>query len=300
MAADPAARGADRELVERLLALGADPSLRDQSFDATPAGWQRTPGTATWPTVSSHPRPGSRTGTPHWLTFPPMVVRKLITGGALLATAAVTAVEVLYRRHPGNDLAFLDEDWNVERDGRGGLRVAGRLVVRNEIPDREVMLCDVRPVVRLLSDAGVDELTTTAAARSLRKDYPAREDGYWVAYVVKPGALRPAVADGDRRGGQRPGSVPRRPLRHVGRGPPRHVRLRGPAGAVPPRRGPVAPPRRRGQGARERAGGAVLAGRGRRAGAGPGRADPSARPLRRSGRGRAPLRRGPHPVRATS
>ena len=115
-----------------------------------------------------------------------MVVRKLITGGALLATAAVTAVEVRYRRHPGNDLAFLDEDWNVERDGRGGLRVAGRLVVRNEIPDREVMLCDVRPVVRLLSDDGVDELTTTAAARSLRKDYPAREDGYWVAYVVKP------------------------------------------------------------------------------------------------------------------
>ena len=52
---------------------------------------------------------------------------------------------------------------------------------------REVMLCDVRPVVRLLGDAPTDGLSVTAVARSLRKDYPAREDGYWVAYVVKPG-----------------------------------------------------------------------------------------------------------------
>ena len=29
----------DRELVERLLALGADPAARDRDFDATPAGW---------------------------------------------------------------------------------------------------------------------------------------------------------------------------------------------------------------------------------------------------------------------
>ena len=44
-----------------------------------------------------------------------MVVRKLITGGALLTATAVAAVEVRYRRHAGNDLAFTDEDWAVER-----------------------------------------------------------------------------------------------------------------------------------------------------------------------------------------
>jgi hypothetical protein len=116
-----------------------------------------------------------------------MVVRKLITGGALLAAAAVTAVEVRYRRHPGNDLAFLDEDWAAERAGRDHLRVAGRLVLRNETYDREVIVCDVRPVVHLLSDTAVDDLTVTAVARSLRKDFPARADGFWVAYAVKPG-----------------------------------------------------------------------------------------------------------------
>lgn len=115
-----------------------------------------------------------------------MVVRKLITGGALLTATAVAAVEVRYRRHAGNDLAFADEDWAVERVGPERLRAGGRLVVRNEIRDREVMLCDVRPVVRLLGDGPTDALMVTAVARSLRKDYPAREDGYWVAYVVKP------------------------------------------------------------------------------------------------------------------
>jgi ankyrin repeat protein len=36
-----AAYAGDRELCELLLGLGADPTLRDTSFDATPAGWAR-------------------------------------------------------------------------------------------------------------------------------------------------------------------------------------------------------------------------------------------------------------------
>jgi hypothetical protein len=115
-----------------------------------------------------------------------MVVRKLLVGGALFGAAGVGAVEARYRRHPGNDLRVEDEDWAAARTAPDRFSMSGRLVLPNPIARREVMVCDVDPVVHLLGDGPVDDLRVTTKVRSLRKDYPAREDGYWVAYVVKP------------------------------------------------------------------------------------------------------------------
>src|SRR4051794_24591017 len=117
-------------------------------------------------------------------SLPTMALRKLIAGGALLAASGAGIVEARYRRHPGNDLRVDDDDWASTRVDATTLRATGRLTVHNLIPRREVMLCDVVPTARLLGDAAVDEVTTTTHVRSLRKDYPARQDGYWVAYVV--------------------------------------------------------------------------------------------------------------------
>ena len=115
-----------------------------------------------------------------------MVLRALITGGAVLAAAGTAAVELRYRRHPGNDLRFEDEGWQQERTGPGSLRMSGRLIVHNVIPHREVMLTDVGLEVRLLGDHDLDGVAVRTRVTSLRKDYPTRADGYWVSYVVKP------------------------------------------------------------------------------------------------------------------
>lgn len=116
-----------------------------------------------------------------------MAVRRILTGGAALAVAATGAVEARYHRHPGNDLRFVDEEWDTVRDAGDTLRIGGRLVIHNQIATREVMLTDVEVMVRLLSDASVDQIGVRTTVRSSRKDYPARDDGYWVSYVVKPG-----------------------------------------------------------------------------------------------------------------
>ena len=144
-----------------------------------------------------------------------MALRKLLAGGALLAASGVGVVEARYRRHPGNDLRVDDEGWASSRVDATTLRATGRLIVNNEIPRREVMLCDVGPRPRLLGDAAVDDITTTVHVRSLRKDYPAREDGYWVAYVVKP--ARYHESSPSRARGRDPWSRrgPRRPLRRL-------------------------------------------------------------------------------------
>lgn len=111
----------------------------------------------------------------------------LVRGGAVLAAVGAAVVETRYRRHPGNALSFADEGWASEREDLTTLRLGGRVVVHNESLKREVMLRDVTATVHLLSKASIDDLTVTARVRSLRKDYPARDDGYWVAFVVKPG-----------------------------------------------------------------------------------------------------------------
>ena len=115
-----------------------------------------------------------------------MGLRTLLSGAALVSGAAAAAVEARFRRHPGNDLRIEDAGWAATRTAPDTLVLAGELVVHNDIVDREVMLSDVRATVHLLGDTALDEVTVRTRARSLRKDYPARDDGYWVAYVVKP------------------------------------------------------------------------------------------------------------------
>ncbi|MFN0029307.1 MAG: F420-0:Gamma-glutamyl ligase [Acidimicrobiales bacterium] len=111
----------------------------------------------------------------------------LVATGGLVAAAGIAGVERRYRRHPGNDLDVADEGWSAERISPTRWTLRGTLVVTNPIPDREVMLTDVQPRVQLLATGPVEACTVQTRVRSLRPDYPARADGYWVSYVVKPG-----------------------------------------------------------------------------------------------------------------
>lgn len=116
-----------------------------------------------------------------------MLVKRLLTAGAVLGGAGVGLIEARFRRHPGNDLAFVDHGWSTEREAPDTVRAGGRVTVRNLVARREVMLVDVGAEVRLVSTSSVEELHISARVRSHEPNYPARPDGYWTAYVIKPG-----------------------------------------------------------------------------------------------------------------
>ncbi len=119
-----------------------------------------------------------------------MTVGPLVRVAALVSTGAVAAaagVELRYRRHPGNDVAVADDGWSAERVSPTRFALRGMAVVTNLIPDREVMLTDVQAKVQLLGSGPIHDCVIEARVRSLRPDYPARPDGYWVSFVVKPG-----------------------------------------------------------------------------------------------------------------
>lgn len=92
-------------------------------------------------------------------------------------------------RPSGNAVSFTNHQWEV-RPGPARLVVRGRVKITNEAGDREVMVCDVRPEVTLLSEGPVDGLDVHTTVRSLEADHPSRPDGYWTAYVVKPRGSR--------------------------------------------------------------------------------------------------------------
>lgn len=116
-----------------------------------------------------------------------MALKRLLLGAAVGLGAGASVVEARYRRQPGNAVAYFDEDWSFQRKAPEHLRLGGRVRVRNLIHDREVMLCDVRPQLRLLSGGSTRVLHTDVQLLSHEPDYPTRSDGYWTAYVVRPG-----------------------------------------------------------------------------------------------------------------
>lgn len=106
-----------------------------------------------------------------------------------LHTSSLTRLVGPALRPVGNAVSFSNHQWEVV-PRTGALRIGGRVRITNEAGDREVMVCDVQPSVRLLSDGPVDGLAVHATVRSLEDDYPSRPDGYWTAYVVKPHGSR--------------------------------------------------------------------------------------------------------------
>ncbi len=120
------------------------------------------------------------------ITSAPMGIARKAAAVAGAGVAAVGAVEALHRRAPGNKAAFSDEGFAATRPSPDHLRLHGRVVVRNLIPDREVMLTDVTPRVVLLSDAAIDGLTTRVTVASNDPNYPPRSDGHFTAYVIHP------------------------------------------------------------------------------------------------------------------
>ena len=115
------------------------------------------------------------------------IVLALAAVAGIGATGVGGVVERRYRGQPGNALDLAEHDWRADYLAPGHLRVGGHVTAHNPQAAREVMIADVRPTVRLLSDSSVAELSVAVTVLSNEpKDYPTRPDQHWTAYVVKP------------------------------------------------------------------------------------------------------------------
>lgn len=104
---------------------------------------------------------------------------------ALVLGAAGAAIELQYRRRPGNKLELDAGSWQIEKLSPNRISVVGEMEFQNKTDSLEIMLPDVNADVKLLSKGSLEGITSKTRITPLHKDAPARNDGYWFGYIVK-------------------------------------------------------------------------------------------------------------------
>lgn len=105
---------------------------------------------------------------------------------AFLLALGALALEIRYRRRPGNELELTAGEWNQEVTEPQRYRLVGKLEFRNRNPYREVMVPIVEAQVKLLSKASLKGITCHTQVIPRHKDEQPRADDYWFAYIIKP------------------------------------------------------------------------------------------------------------------
>lgn len=105
---------------------------------------------------------------------------------AFLLALGALALEIRYRRRPGNELELTAGDWNQEISEPQRYRLVGKLEFRNRNPYREVMVPVVEAEVKLLSKGSLQGITVQTQIIPRHKDEHPRPDDYWFAYIIKP------------------------------------------------------------------------------------------------------------------
>ena len=105
----------------------------------------------------------------------------------LLAIVAIggLAIELRYRRLPGNDLELTSGRWDLAISQSDHYLLVGQLEFRNRTSGFEIMVPEVEAEVQLLSEGSLDKIELTPRIIPLHPDAPARADNYWFAYIVK-------------------------------------------------------------------------------------------------------------------
>jgi len=106
-------------------------------------------------------------------------VAALIVGGGALA------IESQYRRRPGNRLELTPGTWSLEICEPQHYRLVGELELQNRTRRLEIMVPELEAQAQLLSKGSLDGITCQTTVTPCHEDAPAREDGYWFAYIVK-------------------------------------------------------------------------------------------------------------------
>jgi hypothetical protein len=115
----------------------------------------------------------------------------IIIAVVLLLAVLLLALEIQYRRRPGNKLELTSGDWRLEGYEPQRYFLVGELEFRNLTRRLEVMVPEIRVEVKLLSSGSLEGITTTTRVIPQFKDANPRDDGYWEAHIVKIGKVDP-------------------------------------------------------------------------------------------------------------
>lgn len=97
------------------------------------------------------------------------------------------ALELQYRRRPGNDLDLTAGDWQLEIYEPQRYLLVGELELRNQTRSLEIMVPEVWAQVKLLSGGSIDGITCKTRVIPRHPDAEPRPDDYWFGYIVKVG-----------------------------------------------------------------------------------------------------------------
>lgn len=111
----------------------------------------------------------------------------ILGAGAVLVGLYLLALEVQYRRRPGNKLEVTVGRWQhlVTEPQRRILQ--GEVELINRTQRLEIMVPEMEAAVTLLSKGSLEGIVTRSRIVPCHPDAPARPDDYWFAYIVKTG-----------------------------------------------------------------------------------------------------------------
>ncbi len=117
-----------------------------------------------------------------------MIVTSLGVGVGLillLLSGVVLAVEIQYRRRPGNDLILTSGEWDLDLDNPQHYILVGELELLNQTNRLEIMVPEINAEVKLLSGSSLEGVEWKTQIISAHADAPTRADHYWFAYIIK-------------------------------------------------------------------------------------------------------------------
>lgn len=116
-----------------------------------------------------------------------MNVVLILIGVGIGSLLIALALELQYRRRPGNNLELTAGNWKLDIISSQHYQLTGELEFINRTKALEIMLPEVWAEVKLLSTSSLEGICSKQKVVSMHSDVPAREDGYWDAYIVKIG-----------------------------------------------------------------------------------------------------------------
>lgn len=103
----------------------------------------------------------------------------------LLLVLALLAIEIQYRRRPGNKLDLVPGDWKLEVAEPHFYRFVCKLEFLNRTKKLEIMVPELSAEVQLLSSGSLKDVRTTVQIVPRSPDAEVRADGYWEGQIIK-------------------------------------------------------------------------------------------------------------------
>jgi hypothetical protein len=110
------------------------------------------------------------------------------------------ALEIQYRRRPGNKLEPVCGTWEMATYEPQHYHLVGELSFHNQTRRLEVMIPEMTVDVTLLSSDSLEGITTASRVVPRYPDAAVRQDGYWEAHIVRTGERDSVEVTVDIRG----------------------------------------------------------------------------------------------------